>query len=105
MPAHLHAIRDDNLIAKFAVMGHMRVGHDEAVRSDARPSRCGRTAVHGDVFAKTGTGADADVGFFPAVFEILRGVPDDDAVGKRDACIQARTRIDMAEWSDADAGG
>ncbi len=118
----LCGVGDDDVVAYAAVVGDVRVGHDQAVVAhDGAPFGGGAT-VDGDVFAQGGVVAYYGVGFFATEFEVL-GYRADDCAGEdgavaSDACAfedgdvgayacafaDLDVLVDGDEWVDDDAG-
>ena len=70
-------IRHDDVIAQFAVVGDVTVGHDHAVVADPGSAlSCGGTPVDGHVFPDLVAIADNDLGGLALVVQILWGHAD-----------------------------
>ena len=67
----------DHMVGDLAVMRDMGADHKQAVVADpGNHAAAGRPGVHCHVFADDVAAADDERGFFAAVFEVLRLLPD-----------------------------
>ena len=68
---YLGSVRDDDVVAYDAVVGDVRIGHDEAVAADYGFAFGGGTAVYRHTFTQGSVVANLYNGIFAVEFQVL----------------------------------
>ena len=85
-------VGEDRVAPDEAVVGHVRLGHEQVVRPDAgEPPAPGRPPVDGRALAEHVAVADLDAARLPAELEVLRHEPD--RAEREEAVVLAHARV------------
>jgi len=94
MAAHLHGVREDHVIADYAIMRGVAVGHKQTILADFRFAMSDCSAVECHEFSNDCIVADKQFGFLTRVLEILRRTGDRGAVIDFYIVADSRARFD-----------